>query len=107
MTDNILIEEFLNYLRFERHFSPHTAKCYAADLHQFCEFLVDDGSAAAQHRDNGSYGHGGSGGTATATVVSAPPRIATEVKQTLLGVDSEEIRRFLAFLRDREYCKST
>ena len=30
-----LISEFLNYLNFERHFSPHTAKCYSADLRQF------------------------------------------------------------------------
>ncbi|MCH8967332.1 MAG: site-specific integrase [Planctomycetes bacterium] len=42
MTENSLINEFLNYLKFERHFSPHTAKCYAADLAQFCGFLVGD-----------------------------------------------------------------
>ena len=41
MSENTLIDEFLNYLRVERHFSPHTAKCYAADLHQFCTFLRD------------------------------------------------------------------
>ena len=42
MTDNELITEFLNYLRYERHFSPHTAKCYSADLRQFCEFIGND-----------------------------------------------------------------
>ena len=46
MTENLLIDEFLNYLKFERHFSPHTAKCYAADLAQFCAFLVGDRGAA-------------------------------------------------------------
>ncbi len=39
MTENPLITEFLNYLTYERHFSPHTAKCYSADLRQFTEFL--------------------------------------------------------------------
>jgi len=39
MSAQNLIEEFLNYLRYERHFSPHTAKCYSADLHQFQGFL--------------------------------------------------------------------
>ena len=42
-----LITDFLNYLRFERHSSPHTGKCYAADLHQFTLFLVGGPDAAA------------------------------------------------------------
>ena len=46
MTENPLIDEFLNYLKFERHFSPHTAKCYAADLAQFCGFLRGDKAGA-------------------------------------------------------------
>ena len=46
MNENHLIDEFLNYLRFERHFSPHTAKCYAADLRQFCEFLGETGGGS-------------------------------------------------------------
>ena len=27
-----LIQEFLNYLRFERHFSPHTAKFHVGSI---------------------------------------------------------------------------
>ena len=34
MNTKELFDEFLNYLRYERHFSPHTAKCYSADLKQ-------------------------------------------------------------------------
>ena len=34
-----LIQQFINYLRAERHFSPHTSKCYTADLQQFCQYL--------------------------------------------------------------------
>jgi integrase/recombinase XerC len=105
MTDNILIDEFLNYLRFERHFSPHTAKCYAADLRQFCEFLAEQ-ATSAEHSTGMGYGHDGGGGVATAV---APAAVATqtEVRQALLAVDSEEVRRFLAFLRDQAYEKST
>src|SRR5512136_607866 len=51
MIENNLIDEFLNYLKFERHFSPHTAKCYAADLAQFCAFLVGDLAAAGGHQN--------------------------------------------------------
>ena len=51
MKEISLIDEFLNYLKFERHFSPHTAKCYAADLAQFCSFLVGHVAAAGGHQN--------------------------------------------------------
>lgn len=35
-----LIDSFIEYLRSERHFSSHTARCYAADLDQFCRYLA-------------------------------------------------------------------
>lgn len=110
MIENTLIDEFLNYLRFERHFSPHTAKCYAADLHQFCDFLRGDETAAAGSSPLGSgfngTAHGGNGspGGGTATI-TAPPQPAT--REMLITVQTEDIRRFLGFLRDREYSKST
>ena len=40
MEDNVIVPEFLNYLKFEKRFSEHTAKCYGADLSQFGEFLI-------------------------------------------------------------------
>ena len=40
MKDCSVVQEFLSYLKFEKHFSEHTAKCYGTDLEQFCEFLV-------------------------------------------------------------------
>ncbi len=107
MSANTLIEEFLNYLRFERHFSPHTAKCYAADLHQFCEFLQDGRDASTA--PSGGYdsdAHEGGGGVATA--LAAPPqRARVTTREQLVAIDTEDVRRFLAFLRDREYSKST
>jgi integrase/recombinase XerC len=110
MSDNILIDEFLNYLRFERHFSPHTAKCYAADLHQFCDFLRDGASAPERPvTSHGGFDLGGGGGTATATAasVSVQPQAQTSEREMLIAVETEDVRRFLAFLRDREYSKST
>jgi tyrosine recombinase XerC len=39
-----LIDSFIEYLRSERHFSSHTARCYAADLDQFCRYLRSSGA---------------------------------------------------------------
>jgi len=104
MIEVSLISEFLNYLSFERHFSPHTAKCYAADLKQFCEHLS---GGAAPPRDAGSGtpayagGYGGEPSTNTATVVS------TDMKQKLIAMDTEQIRRYLTHLGKLDYSKST
>ncbi|MEK6674207.1 MAG: site-specific tyrosine recombinase/integron integrase [Planctomycetota bacterium] len=112
MIENPLIDEFLNYLKFERHFSPHTAKCYAADLAQFCAFMVGD-LARATGRQTFAYGtspvtrpganaeaHGGST-TGTAILVDAG------VQQKLRDVDTEQIKLFLSFLGEQSYSKST
>ncbi len=102
-----LISEFLNYLNFERHFSPHTAKCYAADLRQFCEYL---GGGEASRETGGppggtppgfTGGYGAAGGAGTAVAVT------TDVKQKLLAMDADEIRRYLAHLSKLDYSKST
>lgn len=109
MNENKLIDEFLNYLRFERHFSPHTAKCYAADLHQFCGFLVEGAGneLPGDGPSNGSAYDLGGGGTATA--VAPPPQAAAPARTSvdLLVVETEDVQRFLGFLRTREYSKST
>ncbi len=126
-----LIAEFLNYLRYERHFSPHTGKCYAADLHQFCGFLLDlqdhgDGGDTNVAAEPGGLGIGtpagassagyanGNGGVAVATL----PAVASSTAQTseapqaslrakLLAVDTAMIRQFLGFLTQQEYSKAT
>jgi len=100
-----LISEFLNYLSFERHFSPHTAKCYAADLKQFCEYLGggasrDAGGASGTPSD---YTGGYAGGPSTGTAVA----VSTDMKQKLVSVDTEQIRRYLAHLGKMDYSKST
>jgi len=113
MTQNPLIDEFLNYLRFERHFSPHTAKCYSADLAQFCAFLVGAKEQAEARRTHAvrvearqaqssvSGEPGASSESATAVMVEA------DINNRLREVDVERVRTFLAFLSSQSYSKST
>ncbi len=90
-----LVEQFLTYLRAERHFSAHTARCYAADLDQFCTYLAAPSAplAAKGERENGgTNGH----------AAHAPGG-----DTRLLKVDAEAVRNFLSLLREKNYCKST
>jgi integrase/recombinase XerC len=108
-----LVTDFLNYLRFERHFSPHTGKCYAADLYQFSQFLVGGPEAASRvslptrGQPTGVYTpNPGS----SAAVAVAPPQTAQDIsvlRDKLLKVDANQIRAFLSFLHEREYSKAT
>jgi len=112
-----LITDFLNYLRFERHFSPHTGKCYAADLHQFSQFLIGGADAAANATltsrgpAGGGYpaqGQMGPGGTAVAVAPSTTQTSSEAlIRERLLNIDAAQIRAFLAFLHEREYSKAT
>ncbi len=104
MTDCTLIHDFINYLSFEKHFSPHTAKCYGADLSQFSGFLLKGSqSSAKEGADAGSnpWSPGQEGGVAVA--------VETEVslKEKLLVVDTDTVRRFMAQLNELQYSKST
>jgi len=40
MKECAITQEFLSYLKYEKHFSGHTAKCYGADLEQFTDWLL-------------------------------------------------------------------
>jgi integrase/recombinase XerC len=115
------VEQFLHYLKFEKRFSEHTAKCYGADLAQFSGFLLN--------RSNGAPGSGitnqGSGAGDLATAGLRPPApeawaapeagtataVATQteqdVDQRLLAVDVDEARTYLAYLNEKGYSKAT
>src|SRR5215470_11520931 len=92
-----LVTDFLNYLRFERHFSPHTGKCYAADLQQFSQFLVGGPEAAANvtftpRGQGGGAAVGGRPGTAVATATSTQVSVnAEDLRTRLLKVDTNQI----------------
>lgn len=98
-----LVQQFINYLRAERHFSPHTAKCYAADLQQFCGYLCQFGSRQAPAPGVSANG------SPVELAKLAPPAETTgeELNRRLLVVETDDVRNFMSLLRDNNYCKST
>jgi integrase/recombinase XerC len=100
MKDCIVVQEFLNYLKFEKRFSEHTAKCYGADLEQFSQFLIG-------HSDNGSHidNHISLGDHGSATAVAT--QTSLKLDQLLLSADINSVRAYLALLNERQYSKAT
>ncbi len=96
-----LIQQFIEHLRAERHFSPHTARCYSADLQQFCAYLRDLDAPARDAAEDGGNGENGQDAPA------APPISAVEVNKRLLTLETDTARLFMSHLRDKNYCKST
>lgn len=94
MKNCAIVHEFLDYLNFEKHFSEHTAKCYSADLEQFCRHLTDSSPSKLSHSSDS-----GSVGLATQT--------ETKLEQILLAVTTDSIRAYMAALNDKQYSKST
>ncbi len=101
MEDSAIIQEFLGYLKYEKRFSEHTAKCYGADLAQFGGFLLDQPDNAAQDDGDMSMGHHGGAGTAVAT------HTELKVDALLLAADTNTIRGYMARLNDKQYSKAT
>lgn len=104
MEESTIIQKFLDYLKFERRFSEHTAKCYGADLAQFGEFIKAGAESGAHHTGHVSLGHhdGESDhGVAVATEVQV------EVDQLLFSAQTESVRAYLAHLNEKQYSKAT
>ena len=121
-----LIESFVSYLRFERHFSPYTARCYETDLRQYVEHLnagnINSGSMASSSSDSidlptlpfaGSVPSEVSFGSSetTASAVAQTP-IASAVAHTsmdhrMAGADAMTIRGFLTHLDSFGYSPAT
>jgi len=105
-TQESIIDQFINYLRAERHFSTHTARCYAADLEQFCVFLADpDAEPPPGPAPNAVKGSNGYPNRKLSPPLS--PHLIEERNRRLLAVDTDLVRLFMSKLRDRNYCKST
>ncbi len=96
--ESAVICEFLNYLKFERHFSIHTAKCYGADLDQFAGFLQNEANASAGHDASGSWSEHP---VATAT------QSQTAVEQAIFAADANTIRKYMAHMGQRDYSRAT
>ncbi len=103
MQDSTIIQKFLDYLKFERRFSEHTAKCYGADLNQFSEFLIGISDAGHQPEDEpiSLPRHEAEPAVAVAT------QVRLKVDQLLLEAQIDAIRAYLAFLNEKQYSKAT
>jgi len=92
-----LVEKFVNYLKYERHFSPYTARCYEADLRQYGEFLDPEE------------------GTDEAPIVPSVPSETAEpgavdaegTGTRMRAADAMVVRRFLAHLDNFGYSPAT
>ncbi len=88
-----LVQQFLSYLKLEKHFSEYTGKSYGADLIQFGQFL------------SGEIGQPPAGDGAAPP---APPKVAPEeLDRRQLTCEPLTIREFLAYLYGQNYTKST
>ncbi len=101
MEDSVIVQEFLNYLNFEKRFSEHTAKCYGADMRQFAEFLIGGSDAGGPSAEVPSLAQQGAQDAAVAT--QTKPR----VDQLLLLAQTDVVRAYLAFLNEKQYSKTT
>ena len=102
MEESTIIHKFLDYLKYERRFSEHTAKCYGADLTQFGEFLK--GASESDHSGAeliSSSHHEAEPATAVATQVDI------KVDQLLLSVQIDSVRSYLGLLNEKQYSKAT
>ncbi len=107
MTETSLIDEFLNYLKFERHFSPHTAKCYSADLAQFCAFLSGNMAGASGRQNFAASGRTTTGTGQEGAATGAAVMVEVSVQQKLRDATSDRIKEYLALLGTQSYSKST
>ena len=105
MEDSTIVQEFLNYLKYEKRFSEHTAKCYEADLSQFGEFLTGGSESGPSGDEPISMHHTKPGGGGSATAVATQTDV--KVDQLLLSAETDAVRTYLAFLNDKQYSKAT
>ncbi len=105
MEKSVIVQEFLSYLRFEKRFSEHTAKCYEADLRQFGEFLIGASVCSPPADEPISLSPTKSGEAGPATAVATQTN--AKVDQLLLSVQTAAVRTYLAFLNEKQYSKAT
>jgi len=103
MENSAVVRDFISYLKFEKHFSEHTAKCYRADLEQFMSFLTDQKSQGHSETVSAANPWETSSETATATQTQAQ----VNIDEMLMAADINTIRRYMAELGQNHYSKST
>ena len=100
MEESMIIQKFLDYLKFEKRFSEHTAKCYGADLTQFSDFICGvSENEMSEHHSLSMDHHEGGHSTAVALHV--------DVDKMLLSASTDSVRGYLAHLNEKQYSKAT
>ncbi len=110
-----LIDQFVNYLRYERHFSPYTGRCYEADLRQFLQHLDDTAhgvdSVAAGDPGAADAMPAGSDAQGRAAIACGEPveeRTALSgIDRRIAAADAMLIRGFLSHLDSFGYSAAT
>ncbi|GAI03985.1 unnamed protein product, partial [marine sediment metagenome] len=102
MEESLTVQKFLDYLKYERRFSEHTAKCYGADLAQYGEFLV--GVSEGSPPDTEPISPGGEQGDSATAVATHTKQ---KVDELLLSAGTDVVRTYLAFLNEKQYSKAT
>lgn len=105
MDNSSIIQEFISYLKFEKHFSEHTAKCYGADLEQFESFLA--AHASDGHDPAGSADNPWETPSAAATATATQVQTQVNIDEQIIAADVNTIRRYMAGLGENHYSKST
>ena len=104
MSTLAITEAFATYLTGERHFSPYTARCYGADLRQFCEFLSGEFGIELDAE--------GEAEAFEARKTGPRPEVAGSIQPTTLTglitqADADLIRSYLANLGEHDYSPAT
>jgi integrase/recombinase XerC len=103
MEYSVIINEFLNYLQFEKRFSTHTAKCYGVDLSQFGDFLLGRGEGGQPAGESFSTAQLGAAQAGAAVAVATK----ADVDQLLNAADVNAIRAYMVVLNEKQYSKAT
>ncbi len=111
------VQQFLNYLQFERHFSSYTSRCYGADLRQFCQFLLGvpaeimpDDIEIAHLNGSALNGNGNGHSHGAVAVIEQLPSVDTSPEHTetlLVNSNADDVRGYLQFMRENNYSKAT
>ena len=110
-----VIEQFVNYLCYERHFSPYTARCYKADLRQYGEFLESDTTPGSSLGINSESDPSKPATYPSAAEISEPETLTPSdstadggsIGQSMVNADAMVVRRFLAHLDGFGYSPAT
>lgn len=100
MNDCIIIKDFLNYLKLEKHYSKHTHSSYATDLYQFADFVISNSDVDVNEQSHYIQQY-------EDTPVTLLVQTKSCIEKLLLTVDSDLVRKYMLLLDVKQYSKAT